>query len=98
MKSGFTRSVVTYTTTETETVKDGERIILCNNTSNITIYLPTAVGNIARFEIKKINSASATVTINGYSSETIDGGLTATLQFQNESISLVSDNSNWLII
>ena len=98
MKSGFTRSVVTYTTTETETVKDGERIILCNNTSNINIYLPTAVGNIARFEIKKINSASATITIDGHSSQTIDGETTAVITAQYESVTLISDNSNWLII
>lgn len=95
----------TYTTavqtssTRNETTTTGTIIVLCDCTSNsITVNLPTAVGNTATIVIKKTDSSSNSVTIDGATTQTIDGGLTATLQVQEESITIISDNTNWRII
>jgi len=60
-----------------------------------TVTLPTAVGNSAQIVIKLM--VTGTVTINTTSSQTIDGALTATLDTQYQTISLVSDGANWII-
>jgi hypothetical protein len=82
-----------YTATETK----GDIIVKADLAAGFTIVLPTAVGNKARFTFKKIQAAGA-IVIDGAGAETIDGALTATLNAQNESITIVSDNSNWMII
>jgi len=64
----------------------------------IIFNLPTAVGNTATFEIKKIDSSANTVTIDGNSAETIDGGTTAVIRAQYASVTLISDNVNWQVI
>jgi hypothetical protein len=66
--------------------------------SNIaaTVNLPTAVGYEGlSFVIKYTGTGTATVDGNG--TETIDGATTRAL-IQNESIEIVSNGSNWLII
>lgn len=63
-----------------------------------TITLPTAVGITGRvYHIKSIGAA-ITVTIATTSSQTIDGSTTQTIAIQYDSISVVSDGSNWHII
>jgi len=93
---GYT--VSTKTGTYTETATSGEVILLGDTTSGaFTITLPTAVSNIAKITVKKI-AGSATLTVDGNGSQTIDGGLTASIVRVYESITLVSDNANWHII
>lgn len=77
----------------------GGETVLCDATSGtITVTLPTAVGTHNVHSIKKVDSSSHSVTINTTSSQTIDGGSTATILIQYASISVVSDGSNWNII
>ena len=97
---GGSYTVFTQTSaTRNETGTSGTIIILCDCTSNnITVNMPTAVSNVATFIIKKIDASANTVTIDGATTETIDGGLTAVLQVKDESLSLISDNSNYKII
>lgn len=91
-------TVTTQTTTYSVTVTSGTFIVLCNTTSGaFTVTLPTAVGNTGTLIIKK-TAGSAALTVDGAGTETIDGGLTAVVNRVEESITLVSDNSNWLII
>ncbi len=86
-------------TTHNETATFGTKIITCDPTSNnITVNLPTAVGNKAVLVIKRTTGGANTVTIDGSGSETIDGGTTALLVEQYESVTLVSDNTNWIIL
>ena len=93
---GYTISTKTGDYTETATT--GDVIILCNtNVVGFTVTLPTAVGNKATITIKKI-AGTNNLTIDGNGSQTIDGGLTAVLVRVYESVTLVSDNSNWHII
>ena len=97
---GGTYTVATQTAaTRNETGTSGTIIILCDCTSNaITVNMPTAVGNTATFVIKKIDSSANAITIDAFSTQTIDGGLTAVLQVKDESLSLISDNANLKII
>jgi hypothetical protein len=91
-------NVITKTADYTATNDDD--VILCDATSAaITITLYTAVGNEGqKIDIKKIDSSSNNITIDGNGSETIDRDLTFALVAQDESVTLVSDNSNWFII
>jgi hypothetical protein len=62
----------------------------------ITLTLPTAVASSGDYTIK--NVGTGVVTVNTTSSQTIDGGLTAVIGRQYDSIDLVSDNANWNIV
>jgi hypothetical protein len=98
------RQVSSYTlaTTTSSTYNDvgttGDRVIIADTTSNnITINLPTAVGNSSKITIKKLVGVN-TVTVDASGTQTIDDGLTATLINQYETITLVSNSANWFII
>ena len=94
---GLTTGIQTVTAAS-DTLVDTDHTTLCDCTSNaITINLPTAVAGL-RYEIKKIDSSSNAVTIDGFGSETIDGGLTAVINTQYESVTIVSDGTNWFIV
>jgi len=85
--------------TRNETATKGQVVILCDCTANaITVNLPTAVGNKAKFHIKKTDATANTVTIDGATTETIDGSLTAVLKVQNVSVELVNNNANWFVV
>jgi hypothetical protein len=97
---GYTIVNVT-STTHTATETSGTVILLVDATTaggNVTINLPTAVGNTAQFIINKIDSGVNTVTIDGSGSETINGALTQVIYTQYVSLSVVSNNANWFII
>jgi hypothetical protein len=92
---GYT--VVTQAAGYTFTATSGEVVLLCSGTVDQTIVLPTAVGNTAKYTIKKTNLGGR-VIIDPNGTQTVDGGLTATLGRQYESVTLISDNANWWII
>jgi hypothetical protein len=62
----------------------------------INITLPTAVGNTNNYTIK--NVGTGVITIDTTSSQTIDGSLTAPINVQYLSLTLISDGANWNII
>lgn len=94
-----TYTVVTKTLSYTESTTSGTQIILCNaTTGNIIVSLPTAVGNTTTFIIKKIDSSTNTITIDGYGNETIDGSYTAPIYNQNNTVTIVSNNVNWFVV
>jgi hypothetical protein len=74
--------------------------LICDTSSgNITIELPSALEGDVRREFLLIKShASNTVTVNTFSSETIDGQGTATLTAVNEYLAIVSDGSDWQLL
>lgn len=84
------------TTTYTTTNADG--VISVDATSaSFTVTLVTAVGNSGLTQtFKKINATNV-VTIDANSTQTIDGVLTIGLSRQWESVTLVSNGTNWLI-
>lgn len=66
--------------------------------STITITLPTAVGIKGKpYCIKKVDSGTGSVVVDGNASETIDGLLTYTLVNQWQYVEIYSDNANWKI-
>lgn len=92
----FSSSSATSNTTLTET--DGINVKLINATSGaVTVTLPTAVSNAASFIIKKTDSSTNKVTIDGYSTETIDGGSTYVLNDQYNYVEIVSNGTNWVV-
>ncbi len=90
-------NVITKTAGYTETANSGHRIVLCDLVAGFTVVMPTAVGNTGKYTFKKMQAAGS-IIIDGSGSETIDGGLTATLTDQYQAITLVSNNANWMII
>jgi hypothetical protein len=64
-----------------------------------TIALPAASGSAGRvLTIKNISEAGGVVTIDGNSSETIDGDATLSLNSGTQFITIICDGSNWHII
>jgi hypothetical protein len=92
---------VPYTTiTGDTTVTTANVAVFANATSgaiDVTLYAATSNGG-KTLTIKKTDSSSNTVDILRAGSETIDGETSFTLTVQNESITLMSDNSNWFIV
>jgi hypothetical protein len=75
------------------TIKNWDGVILASGT--ITITLPTATTAVRPFTIK--NTSTGLITVATTSSQTIDGVTTVPLT-QYESITVVSDGSNWAVI
>lgn len=70
---------------------------LVENTSGAnTITLPTATGAYGMFFVIK-NTANTTVTLATTSAQTIDGASTKSLT-QYQSLTVVSNGTNWIII
>lgn len=74
-------------------------LLLCNSASgNITVNLPAAIGNGRVVTVVK-TSASNTVTLDGNSSETINGATTYAMTADNEVVQIVDGASGkWYII
>ena len=68
-------------------------VFLCTGTCTIT--LPTAVNNFNKYTVK---NALGSDTINTSLSQTVDGSLTVQLLVENQSVDIISNGSNWLII
>ncbi|MDB4442331.1 hypothetical protein N9219_02810 [bacterium] len=95
--AGLATGVQTITAAS-DTLVNTDHTNLCDCTSNaITVNLPAASAG-QRFEIKKIDATANAVTIDGNGSETIDGALTKVITAQYESVTLVSDGTNWFIV
>lgn len=72
--------------------------IMCDATSAaFTVTLPTAVGiRGKRFTITKTDSSANAVTVDGNGAETINGSATVSLASQYSSVTIESNNANWL--
>ena len=84
------------------TTLDGtSSLVLISNASTArTITLPSAANCNGRiYTIKKIDTGTGTVTIDGNGSEKIDGAITyTTINAQFESVTIQSDGVQWYII
>lgn len=91
---GTTTKTSSYTITSTDTV------IFADATSgNVTITLPAASGLAGyRFYVKRIDSATNTVTVSRSGSDTIDGLTSFTLDMQYTAFAVVSNGSAWYIL
>lgn len=75
-------------------------MISCDaTTAAFTITLPTAVEISGRiYIIKKTDSSTNAVTVDGNGTETIDGNLTFLLKSQYAEVTIISNGANWEII
>ena len=82
------------------TLTSGDYTILADASSGaITIILPAAASSSGRIlNIKKIDSSSNAVTIDGNLAETIDGAATLTINSQWTSYTLQCDGTAWHIL
>jgi hypothetical protein len=97
---GLTVDVETITGTSATMGADDYIFLVDDDTagSTVTITLPAVASHVGRtYHIKKLGT-TANVVIDGNSAETIDGGATATLTFQYESIKIVATASGWHIL
>lgn len=77
------------------TLTPADVVVECT-ANTFTITLPTAVDiSGKKYTIK--NSGAGVITVDADDTETIDGATTKTLN-QYDSITIVSNNSNWIII
>ncbi len=82
--------------TADDTLNSADRVLLVDASSRpITISLPAAATSTRkRQDVKKTDSSRNPVTLAGNGSETIEGGPTAVLRVQGESITVISDGLN----
>ena len=92
---GTSTSTIQYVSKSANyTATSSDNLIICDGT--FTITLPTSVGIGGKvYNIK--NKGTGIITVDANSTQTIDGELTVTLS-QYENLTIVSDNSNWLIL
>jgi len=94
--SGLTLTYAAKTTTYPITTAD--HTIDCTS-GTFTVTLPTAVGTSGRGQVYVIkNSGTGVITLATTSSQTIDGATTIVLGVQYESITVMSNNANWIVI
>lgn len=94
-------TVTSYSSTGSITLTStGRDLALCSASGGaITLTLPAAASWTGHeINCKKTDSTANVVTIDGNSAETIDGAATRALKTQYESITLISDGSNWWIV
>lgn len=71
--------------------------LVAGGAGGITVKLPApATGKLVM--VKKTDSAAGSVTISRNNTETIDGATSKVLYYQYESMSFVSDGTNWFVI
>ena len=82
--------------TSTYTVDNEDCVVNCTS-GTFTVTLPTAVGIEGQYFVIK-NSGAGVITIEGDGAETIDGATNKTLSVQYESMTVVSNGANWIIV
>lgn len=87
-----TSKTADYTATTSDTV-----ILVDATSGDVTITLPTASSGL-HYYIKKTDSSGNKVVVDGNASETIDGNTTQDIISQYDTMEIVSDGSNWLIL
>lgn len=80
--------------TATTTALDTDQLICCTGT--LTVNLPNI--NEGQYYIIKMLSSGTTVTVDGYSSQTIDGAATKTITVQYNVLRLIGGTTQWHLV
>lgn len=81
------------------TASNGDIIIWDATSGNKVLNLPAAATSVNyRIDIKKTDSSVNTLTVDPNGAELIEGGTTAVLTTQYESISIVCDGTEWWVL
>lgn len=99
-QGGSTNLTVTPISNQDYTILTSDALILgTTGNTDRTYTLPTAVGNTGKqFTVKKIDSGTGKITLDGNGTETIDGNLTVDITARYGFLTVVSDGTNWVII
>lgn len=74
-------------------------VLMTTGASDLTVTLPTAADNSGRvLAVTKVDSGAGKVTIDGESSETIDGDTTKVIYAQYDSLLLQCNGTGWNIL
>ena len=95
--SAVASTTLPFTNQTSNYVVDNNDCVVNCTSGTFTVTLPTAVGIEGQYFIIK-NSGTGVITIDGNNVETIDGALSKILAVQYESITLVSNGSNWIVV
>ncbi len=90
----FAAKTADYTLTTSD-----NNITVDDSGGNVTITLPTAVGNTRTYHIKKISDVAFQTSIATTSSQTIDGRATTEVKLytKGDYLEVYSNNANWII-
>lgn len=82
------------------TLDDDDTVVLATGGgSGITLTLPAAASSAYKFYcIKKVDAGAGAVTVDGYSSETIDGATNKALSAQYDGFIIICDGTEWHIL
>jgi hypothetical protein len=86
-------TISTFSSSPVTVTKDYEMLLIDTTSGAITANLPTAVNLQGRY-IKFKNTGTNNLTIDGFSTETIDGSTTLVLA-SNGYATIMSDGTNW---
>jgi len=91
---------ITSKSSSTALVASERGVILVDTSGgDVTLDLPDATGSLMMiYTIKKTTSDSNVVIVDPNASQTIDGSTTHTVSNQWDSIRIVNDGSNWIIL
>jgi len=93
---GIPQTILSKSANYTVTTADGAHAtVLMNGTFTVTFY--TASGNTGRTITVK-NIGTGAVTLDPYSSETLDGAATMILGAKYQAITAISDGTNWHVV
>lgn len=97
---GFSRPKDIRTYSGDQTLDSGDGVVLADaSSSSMTITLPPALDFEGReFTIKKIDSSSNNVTLDGSGTERVEGSSTYDITGQYDSVTVISDGNEWWII
>lgn len=97
---GAPKVSLTASKTGAYSATSADDLIPCNATGGaFTVTLPAAASNAGMvLEIIKTDSSSNAVTVDGNSSETINGALTVNLTTQYDRVRIICDGSNWHLL
>ena len=81
----------------TYTATTGDDYFINITSGTFTLNLPTAATPYGQVYVIK-NSGAGTVTLDPFSTETIDGSTTVTMNVQNQTYTIIGDGTNWKIV
>ena len=88
---------ITTVTTATYTLLDSDSFLLINRAGTVAITIPTPLsGRVVRIKDSGGNASQYNITATA-TAVTIDGQATAVIGTDYDSISLISDGTNWFI-
>lgn len=96
--TGYTLASNTQSSNYTADANTDDVILVNTTAGNVTITLPAAASRNRPYYIKNIGTAANLMTIDADASETIDNNLTVSTSTSMESMTLVSDGSNWWLV